>query len=142
MSVILFQLLFWSTIVLALVRGDGIQRGFAIVIAVDVIGSGFMFDPGPAHRATLMTGVFLFDAGALVPMFFLVRKSGQRWPIWVCAMQVNTVMMHLLPVFGAWINAWAYHWMVAIWSYPQLIILAWVVAMRRRRQPAAPTASA
>ena len=78
-------------------------------------------------------GVFIVDLALLVALTIIALKADRMWPLVLAAMQLDATAVHILKLFDADLIRITYALMIAMWSYPMLVILAIGTVRHRRR---------
>ncbi len=103
-----------------------------LTIVAAVVGARF------DKVAPLLLGT---DFTMLLGLIALALNSDRRWPIWLAAMQMNTVAAHVVAMMAPVLVSKVYYAMATAWGLPMLLAMAGGTALDRRherkwRQPA------
>lgn len=82
---------------------------------------------------TVEQGILIVDGALLAVLAAVAIRADRFWPLVVAALQLDTVGAHLLKVADAEVIRVTYALMIAVWSYPMLILLAIGTWRHRRR---------
>ena len=88
---------------------------------------------GPADYRSIDWGVFSVDLIAMFAFAGLAVLSTRFWPMWLAAMQLDSVLNHLAMASSETVMPWAYAVASKLWAYPMLIMVAWATARHRKR---------
>ena len=78
------------------------------------------------------TGVFTIDVFMLLVFLSLVFLTDRFWPIWATAFQLLGVLSHFAKLLYPPMLENGYGVLLAMWSYPVLIVLALGARMHQR----------
>jgi len=131
LRILIFDLLYVSCCLFALIRGGAPERFGALILIADFELSLLVVEPMNGRFSGIEWSVFYVDLFAFLALYLLSILSARYWPMWAAAVQGAVALSHLTGLRSD-IVPWAYGSMVAIWSYILLIMLA--AAARRHRQ--------
>jgi hypothetical protein len=77
--------------------------------------------------------MFSIDLTLLAGLVVIALKADRLWPMVLAAFQLDSAAIHMLKLFDADMISITYALMVAIWSYPMLLILA-IGTLRHQRR--------
>lgn len=128
-----FDLLLLANCVYALLRGGAPERLVAATFLVgDLLSAAAVLNHSGRYVGEEY-GLFATDVLILVVLVAVALLSTRWWPLFVAALQLNGVLVHLVHLTaprtlpGAYLNA------SALWAYPMLFILAIATWRHRRR---------
>jgi hypothetical protein len=103
----------------------------------------FLVNSPLAERyASVELAILIIDAGMLLIFTGLALRTDRFWPLWVAALQVLAVLAHLAKLADPEMLRNGYGFVMAVWSYPQLLAIALGTrAYGRTRRTIAATAS-
>jgi hypothetical protein len=130
--IILFNILLLATCGYAILRGGTPEKltGWLLMAAAAL---------------TLLTGwrqamfqqveitMFSIDLALLAGLVVIALKADRLWPMVLAALQLDSAAIHVLKLLDADMIRITYALMVAIWSYPMLLVLAIGTIRHRRR---------
>lgn len=124
----MLPILYYSLLVVcwvyALIRGGAPERVGATILAIGSIVSISVVS-GPANRfGTVETGVFLADVATLVGFLILALHAERYWPLWLTAFQAIGTAGHAVKLMDPGMIREAYAFILALWSYPLLFLIA------------------
>ncbi len=117
----------------ALLRGGGPERIGASIYAV---GTGLTIlarDDAAIRYGALEVGPLIVDVAALIAFLVLALCARRLWPLWMTAFQVVGTAGHLAKLADPEMIRWAYAFLLGIWSYPMLLLLALGTFNHRQR---------
>ncbi|MBM3928586.1 MAG: hypothetical protein FJ335_09035 [Sphingomonadales bacterium] len=130
MLVQFYLVLLVSCCLYAAVRGGLPERiGVAILLAA-VVASALVPIVSFNRFKIIELGILTVDVAMLVCVLVLSLYAQRYWPMWMAAVLVNTVVTHLL-MLSPKLFPTSYWAALAVWSYPNPVILA-VGAWRHR----------
>ncbi|HSI16291.1 MAG TPA: hypothetical protein VK980_00875 [Sphingomonas sp.] len=130
--IILFNVLLLATCGYAILRGGTPERltGWLLIVAA---GLTFVTGWRPAMFQQVEITMFLIDLTLLVGLVVIALKADRLWPMVLAAFQLDSAAIHILKIVDADMISITYALMVAIWSYPMLLILA-IGTLRHQRR--------
>lgn len=135
MTSVPFFLLFFAVVVtFAIWRGGGPERLTAVIYTIALAGSasvGIMEMPG-GFRA-VPVAVFAVDILLLVTLSFLAIRANRWWPIPAAGCQLLAVLVHLGKLLQPDMIPAGYAFLMTIWSWPMVALLALGTWAHRRR---------
>ena len=133
MRVLIFNVLLISTCCYAFVRGGAPER---------IVGGLFLaaatLSVAVASRLTDLFGspaygLFFVDLTLLTCLTSVALKANRGWTMTVAAMQLIMTSVHLVRILNPDTIRWVYAVMLALWSWPMVLILAFGTYRHRRR---------
>lgn len=122
-----------GVIVYAWAKGGNSERYAGMALLVASLLTALVASP-EAHRfTTIETGVFIVDLGLLFAFVVIVLKSDRYWPIWLAALQLIIVLAHLARLADPAMMRTGYAFLMAVWSYPQVALIAFGTWNQQRR---------
>lgn len=128
---ILFGILMWAVFAYALRRGGWEERLAAGGIIVAAYLSAIVRSRGASAFTNVEISVVLVDIVLLAILLFISFRSGKFWPLWLTAMHALAILAHLSP-FIPHMLPWGYWRAVAVWSWQELIVLAYAIYRQNR----------
>ena len=86
------MLLMLSAVVYTMVKGQGLERLTAIIMLLAYIASPVVQDL--SHLKGFQGGITVIDFALLAYLFAAAMFSYKYWPLWACAFQGVSVVMH------------------------------------------------
>jgi hypothetical protein len=120
---LLFLGLFLTSLLYAFLRGGVPERLTAGIFALGLAATMTLSGAFVLRFGSIEIGIFLSDSAMLILLVWIALYAERFWPIWMSAMQVIQVLSHLPILLVPEILPEAYGAVVAIWSYPMLILL-------------------
>ena len=108
----------------ALWAGGGPERVGAAVYALSVAVTYLALLVHSQMWLNLETGVFIVDAITFLLFLLIALRADRFWPLWVTAFLGLGVLGHLGKLAGPDVFWRAYAFVLAIWSYPILALIA------------------
>lgn len=138
MSSVPFFLLFFAIIAaFAIGRGGGPERTTAYAYIAALAGSasvGIIHMPG-AFRV-VPTTVLVVDMILLIALCLIAIRANRWWPIPSAGCQLVAVLVHAGKLLDPAMIPQGYAFLVTIWSWPMVTLLALGTAAHRRRRAA------
>lgn len=130
--IILFNVLLLATCGYAIMRGGTPEKltGWLLIAAA---GLTFVTGWRPAMFQQVEITMFLIDLTLLAGLVVIALKADRLWPMVLAAFQLDSAAIHILKLVDADMISITYALMVAIWSYPMLLILA-IGTLRHQRR--------
>jgi len=132
---IIFFTLMFAACCYAGVRGGAPERITAIALTCALAASlGFTYNPQPhGIFSAIEVGVALTDLSLFLVIVATAMVSTRFWPVLMASMIGCGLFGHLTKPLGPDILPRAYYIAVALWSYPELLLLM-VATWRHRRR--------
>jgi hypothetical protein len=124
MRVLFFVTLLLACLAYALLRGGWPERSGVLML---VVASALTFAAGsPLQQrfASVETGVLIVDVGLLIAFLTLALTTDRYWPLWTTALQLLVVLAHLARWADPHMFRVGYGFIMAVWSYLQLLVMA------------------
>ncbi|HEY0043539.1 MAG TPA: hypothetical protein VGB62_03210 [Allosphingosinicella sp.] len=114
-------------------KGGAPERAGAAIFALAALLSTAMVSGRPARFGSVELGVFAVDVAMLLALLVLALRAERFWPLWVTALQVIGTAGHTVKLADPRVFPLAYAIVLALWSYPMLILLAFGTWNHQRR---------
>jgi hypothetical protein len=139
MRMALFALLLLACTLFALARGGRPERIGAATMFVGCVLTLAVNSPLSGRYASMETAIFAVDAVMFGIFAALALLSDRYWPLWVTALQLLVVLAHVAKLADPEMLRNGYGFVMAVWSYPQLLAIALGTRAhhRERTKPAA-----
>jgi hypothetical protein len=134
----LYGVVMWGVAIYAFRRGGRDERLAATALVIASYLTAVAVSPSEHHYRQVESGIALVDAVLFLVLQFIALRSTKFWPLWISAIQGVTVIGHFAPLMPHMPTSIARD-AVALWAWPQWIILAFAVH-RHRRQALRPEA--
>ncbi len=136
MHILLFDALLLATCAFALWRGGAPERiaGGAMMLAY--LATLVSYGPLASRFTRVETGVLVVDLILLFVLGAVAIWADRAWPMALAALQLDTVGVHVARMLDLEMIRITYALMLAMWSYPMLVLLVagtWRHARRCRR---------
>lgn len=141
MRMALFALLLFACTFYALVRGGLPERIAAVTMFAGCFLTLAVNSPLSVRYASAEIAILAVDAAMLGIFATLALRSDRYWPLWVTALQLLVVLAHVAKLIDPEMLRNGYGFVMAVWSYPQLLAIALGTRAhdRQRTRPAAAT---
>ncbi len=123
-KLVVFNLLLLVCCGYALLRGGAPERIGATIYAVGTGLTVLAHQEAAIRYGTVEVGVLLVDGAALIAFLVLALFARRLWPLWMTAFQLIATAGHFAKLADPEMIRWAYAFLVGIWSYPMLLVLA------------------
>ncbi len=133
MTQLLFIGLLLGTLLYATLRGAAPERWGALVIVLATIASVLAPKVGKVPFGAFEPYICAVDTITAVAFILLALRAQRYWPMWLAALQIDTVVTHLAMLVAPRVMPWAYAVMEIAWSYPIIILLAIGTARHQQR---------
>jgi hypothetical protein len=124
-----FACLLFGAFFYALARGSWPERSGTFILVAGSLLTLAVGSPLAGRFASVETSILIVDAGVLLAFVALALFSDRYWPLWIAALQLLVVLAHLARLVDPQMIPTGYGFVLAIWSYPQLMIM--IAATRR-----------
>lgn len=118
----------------ALLAGDRDNRIVAGVCCLATLLSHVAIRPVFTSYSAPESALFAVDGLTLAAFTFVALVSRRFWPLWVSALQLTTLLSHLMREIDSSLVPRAYAVAAVFWSYPILLILALATWRASRRE--------
>ncbi|BEU99872.1 hypothetical protein [Novosphingobium olei] len=131
---ILFWVMLLSNMITAMVFGQRLERGFAVLLCLISVGMVIANAlVSPAFLASIGSGS---DILILLIAWILALKSDRYWPIWFAAMQSLSVITHFVSLIVDGVPHLIFSNLAAVWALPALLTMSWgTIQDWRARRP-------
>jgi hypothetical protein len=117
----------------AFVAGGTPERLGAAAYGLACLASHLVVSAPAVQFRGVEKGVFVVDVLVFAAFAILALHANRYWPIWVSALLGVSVLAHPARWAGPDTVPWAYQFVMSIWSYPILAIIAIGTLNHRRR---------
>ena len=124
MRMILFAALLFGCLLYTLARGGWPERAGALLLIAGSLLTLAVNSPLPARYADVETGILIVDVAVLLGFLALALFTDRYWPLWTTALQLLVVLAHLARLGDPEMMRNGYGFLMAAWSYPQLLAIA------------------
>ncbi len=121
---LIFLVLLLSVLGYALARGGRTERLGALILFVGSLLSYAALSPAAKRWADVELSVLAVDLAILVAFVILALKSDRYWPIWIASLQLIGVLAHFAKLAEPAMMRTGYAFILAVWSYPMLALIA------------------
>jgi hypothetical protein len=128
-----FYLLLLACCGYALLRGGAPERIGASIFAVGTGLTVLARHEAATRYGSVEAGVLIVDVAALIAFLVLALLARRLWPLWITAFQAIGTAGHLAKLADPEMIRWAYAFLLGIWSYPMLLLLALGTFNHQRR---------
>jgi hypothetical protein len=133
LNIVVYQLLLLACWAYALLRGGAPEKVGTTIL---VIGSYLTMAAASVFHTrfrSLETGILIVDLFCVAAFLALALRAERFWPLWVAAFQIVGTAGHGARLVDPDIVGRTYAFMLAIWSYP-MILLMLIGTWRHRRR--------
>jgi hypothetical protein len=135
LRVIFYNSLLLLVLVYAMARGGRSERAAALILFVCSLLTKLIYLIPAADRfGDVEYAVLLVDAAGLAGFTWVALKSDRFWPLWIAALQLIGILVHLSRMIEPAMLPTAYAFLLAIWAYPQLALIAYGTWHYHRRR--------
>jgi hypothetical protein len=132
MHVLIYAALLVGCLLVSFWRGGGPERIGALNMAIGSVLTVLVNSPLSTRYSSIEVRIFLVDVAVLLVFLALALRSDRYWPLWTTAMQLLVVLAHLARLADPTMLRNGYGAVMAMWSYPQLIIISAAAWQHRR----------
>lgn len=116
-----------ALVVYALRRGGAPERAGTAILLVGSLLSMAAYSPLAQRFTHVETGVFAVDVLVLASFAALALRCNRSWTLWMVALQLVGVLAHVARLLDFEMPRNGYGIIIAMTSYPMLLILALAV---------------
>lgn len=131
--VVAFNLLLLSSCMYAFWRGGAPERLTALAFLLAAAGTLLLHLPRTTEFDDLEVGVLLVDAALLAFLVGLSVRANRYWPLWVTAIHISTLAVHLAKALNPALVWPVYATAASVASIPMILIL-WIGTMRHQQR--------
>lgn len=117
----------------ALWRGGAPERAVAVSFLVAGLATPLLDLPQVQRFYSVALGVLAIDLLLLAALLAIALRADRFWPLLVVSLQAIIIIAHLVKLADPELIRRAYAMMIALWTYPQLILLVIGTVRHRRR---------
>jgi len=117
----------------AWLKGGPPERIGATILAVGSILSLAARSNAVGRFGSVEFGIFLVDVATLVGFLALALAAKRFWPLWLTALQAVGIAGHAVKLVDSATIPLAYAFILALWSYPMLLLIALGTWRHQRR---------
>jgi hypothetical protein len=141
MRMLLFAALLFASTGYALFRGGTVERIGATTMFVGCFLTLAVNSPLSVRYASIEISIMIVDMIMLLIFAALALFTDRYWPTWVAAFQLIVVLAHVAKLANPQMLQNGYGFVMAAWSYPQLLTITLGTRAYRNRlaNAAAPT---
>lgn len=119
-----FNVLLFACCGYALLRGGAPERIGASIYAVGTGLTVLARHEAAIRFGSVEIGILIVDMAALIAFLVLALRARRFWPIWITAFQAVSTAGHVARLADPEMLRWTYAFLLGIWSYPMLLLLA------------------
>lgn len=124
MHIMAFNALLLSSCLYALLRGGAPERIVALSLFTAYAATLRAYSAPPSRFDNVEIAVLMVDALLFCALTAVALRADRFWPLAVAGLHLATVGTHVVKFFDVNMIRVTYAVMIAMWSYPMLIILA------------------
>jgi hypothetical protein len=114
-------------------KGGGPERVGSTIFFVGVVLTRLAESEWATRWSGVENGVFAVDLGTFVALAALALTAERFWPLWLTALQLLATTGHVVKMADPTLIRWGYAFIIAIWSYPMLALIALGTWRHQRR---------
>jgi hypothetical protein len=121
---LVFLLLLLACTAFSLTRGGRPERVAGATMLIGCVLTWAVNSPLAVRYASVEVSIFMVDVVMLLIFAAVALISDRYWPIWVTALQLLVVLAHVARLADPDMLRSGYGFVMAVWSYPQLLAIA------------------
>jgi hypothetical protein len=114
-------------------KGGGPERGAATIYFAGVVLTNLAQNASATWWSSVDAGVFAVDVAVLCGLLGVALMAERFWPIWLTAFHLLGTTGHLVKMADPGLIPWGYAFIIAVWSYPMLALIAAGTTAHQRR---------
>jgi hypothetical protein len=134
MRMLLFAILLFACFFYALARGGWPERIGSFVLIAGSFLTLAVNSPLQQRYASVEIGILVVDVGVLLAFLALALLTDRYWPLWTTALQLLVVLAHLARWADPEMFRHGYGFILAVWSYMQLLVMALGIRAHQKQQ--------
>lgn len=123
MRMLIFAALLAGCLIISFGRGGWPERIGAMNMAIGSVLTLLVNSPLSTRYASVEVRIFIVDVAVLLVFVALALRTDRFWPLWTAAMQVLVILAHVARFADPQMMRNGYGIVMAIWSYPQLVMI-------------------
>lgn len=124
MRMLIFWLLLFGCFLYALLRGGWPERVAASTFVAGSFLTAMLGSALPERFVSVEVGILIVDVIGLGIFVALALLTDRYWPIWIASLQLLAVLAHVAKLVDPDMLRNGYGFIMAVWSYPQLLAIA------------------
>jgi hypothetical protein len=104
-------------------RGGPPEQLGAAILAVGSVLTLAVVSAPVSRFHSIEIGILLVDLAALAGFLVLALCAERFWPLWVTSLHAIGTTGHAVKLADPEVMGWAYHFALAFWSYPMLLLI-------------------
>ncbi len=113
--------------------GGAPERIGAAIFAAGSALSHVAYLVSKRHFHDVEAGILLVDIATFIGFLALALRANRFWPIWMTGLLGIGIIAHLAMQFSPQIQSYAYRFVLSVWSYPMLALIAIGTWQHRKR---------
>lgn len=134
MRVALYYALLLVVLAYAVARGGRDERVGVGILLVGSVLTHVAFSPMAGRFSEVEVSVLAVDLAVLAAFGALALTSDRYWPLWIAAFQLIGVLAHVAKLAEPEMFRTGYAFILAVWSYPMLGLIAWGTHNQHRQR--------
>ena len=118
-----FAVLLFGCFFYALARGGWPEKAGAFALVAGSLLTVAVNSPLPQRYASVEVGILIVDVAVLLAFLALALLTDRYWPLWTTALQLLVVLAHLARLVDPGMFRLGYGFILAVWSYIQIVIM-------------------
>ncbi len=131
---LLFAALLFGCFFYALAKGGWPERIGSFVLVVGSFLTLAVATSLQQRFASVEIGILVVDVAVLFAFLALALNTDRYWPLWTTALQLLVVLAHLARWADPGMFRHGYGFILAVWSYMQLLVMALGVRAHQKQQ--------
>jgi hypothetical protein len=123
-KLVAFNVLLFACCGYALLRGGAPERIGAAIYAVGTGLTVIARQEAAIRYGSIEFGALIVDLAALIAFLVLALRARRFWPLWIAAFQAVGTAGHIARLADPEMMRWTHAFLLGIWSYPMLLLLA------------------
>jgi hypothetical protein len=119
-----FAILLSGCFFYSLARGGWPERFGTLSLVAGSLATVAVNSPLAVRYASVEILILMVDVAVLLAFLALALLTDRYWPLWTTALQLLVVLGHAAKLVDGAMVPTGYGFLLAVWSYPQLGILA------------------
>ncbi|SMF61063.1 hypothetical protein [Allosphingosinicella indica] len=130
---VIFLVLLLACCGYALARGAREERAAALIMFTGCVATWAVNSPLATRYAAVEPAILAVDLAMFALFVAVALRSERYWPLWLSALQLLAVLAHGARFADPDMMRNGYGFVMAVWSYPQLVLIAIVTRIGRKR---------
>lgn len=105
-------------------KGGAPERVVSVIMLTATFATAALGMVPGVNFAKLELAIFVIDVVTLVALAGVALTAARLWPLLIAALQLVAIACHIAALLQVASLPWVYAFLLSVWAYPMLLILA------------------